>query len=122
MDMFLFDAESRHLAPFLHGLLTHSFTSMAQLPWLPVLLELSEMEHAAAYALSEAFSELLHQPPAKPTTHVHRYAPTAIEVSFVDSVHEAPFTHGLLLHSSTSMSQLPPVLTVHCGAYSPMKL
>jgi len=122
-DTFLSAVESWHLAPFLQGLLTHSFTSMAQLPLLPVLLELSDMAHAAPYAVcKDAFSELLHQPPAKPTTHAHLYAPTAIVVSFVDSVHDAPLTHGLLLHSSTSMLQLPPVLTVHCAAYSPMKL
>ena len=44
-----------------------------------------------------------------------------------DSVHVAPFAHGLLAHSSTSMSQLPPrasvcelSITVHSVSNSAM--
>ena len=74
----------------------------------------------------------LHTPFAKPATHVHWYAWNDTVVSTVDSVQVAPFLHGLLLHSSTSMSQLPPKyvalvglamlsITVHSVVYCLMK-
>eukprot|EP01047_Picozoa_sp_COSAG01_P121213 COSAG01_NODE_49988_length_367_cov_1.238806_2_plen_47_part_01 len=46
----MFTVESLHVAPFLHGLLLHSFTSISQLPLsvtYAVLSSLSIIEHSA---------------------------------------------------------------------------
>ena len=66
--------------------------------------------------------------PFIPAAHVHRYVCTDTDVSVVESEHVAPFLHGLLAHSLTSMLQLLPSvllsllsLTVHSVAYSAMK-
>jgi len=101
-----------------HGPLAHSSTSMSQLPVSLVELGLSMLSitvHSVVYSLmNEAlFFERVsppysHTPFAYPSTHVHWYAWIDTVVSTVESVHVAPFLHGLLLHSSTSMSQLPP--------------
>ena len=88
----LFVVESKHVAPFAHGLLAHSLLSTP------------------------------HVPPEKPTTHVQLYACTAMLAAPVESDHVAPFTHGLLEHSSTSTSQIPSSATVHCAVYSVIKL
>merc|ERR1712023_246576 len=93
------------------------------------LLILSITVHSVVYSLMKLYS---HTPFAKPATHVHWYAWNDTVVSTVESVHVAPFLHGLLLHSSTSMSQLPPKyvalvglamlsITVHSVVYSLMK-
>ena len=39
-----------------------------------------------------------------------------------ESKHAAPLVHGLLAHSLTSMSQLPPSVTVHSDANSVIKV
>ena len=100
-----------HVAPFWHGLLKHSSMSSAQFV------------------------------PLKPRAQVHSYSPGAIpeyssqllSVTFslttdMDSLHVAPFWHGLLAHSSTSTLQFPPKLafaelsnTLHSALYSEMK-
>merc|ERR1712100_642810 len=133
--------ESVHVAPFLHGKLLHSSTSMSQLP-LSVLFfhctMLSDTVHSAVNSLMNSsllglflFCLYSHTPLAKPATHVHWYAWYETADSVVESVHVAPFLHGLLAHSLTSMSQLPPSLvllglamlsfTVHSVLYSLMK-
>jgi hypothetical protein len=68
--------------------------------------------------------EYAHTPLAKPAAHAHWYASCATAGFFVESVHAALFLHGLLVHSSTSTSQLPlawlpPLLsiTLHCAVY-----
>jgi hypothetical protein len=43
-----------------------------------------------------------------------------MEESSCESEHAAPFWHGDDAHSSTSMSQLPPVVTLHSALYSVM--
>ena len=58
----------------------------------------------------------------KPATHEQLYCPTGIDESDVDSVHVAPFTHGLLEHSFTTTSQVPPWAMLHCFVYCLMKL
>jgi hypothetical protein len=65
---------------------------------------------------------------AKPATHVHWYACSDTVLSVTDSEHVALLTHGLLKHSSTSISQLPLYVadcelscTLHCAVYSEMK-
>ena len=88
--------ESEHTAPLAHGELTHSFTSTSQLPVERGLL------HCAWYCLMKAYS---HTPLAYPGAHVHWYACAPIIDSAVESVHTAPFLHGLLAHSFESTAQ-----------------
>jgi 2-phosphoglycerate kinase len=53
---------------------------------------------------------------------LQRYACTdTLDDDAVESEHVAPFAHGLLAHSITSTSQLPPVATAHCAVYCEMK-
>ena len=70
-----------------------------------------------------------HTPFAYPAAHVHRYVWMDTVVSVEESEHVAPFLHGLLEHSFTSMLQLLPSvllallsLTVHCLSYCEMNL
>jgi hypothetical protein len=83
-----------------------------------------------------------HRPLANPATHVHRYACTDTELLLelpaelkpepepepeaklddvaVESAHVAPFIHGLLAHSSTSVVQFCPVYPRrHVQLYAP---
>jgi hypothetical protein len=67
-------------------------------------------------------------PLAYPALHVHLYVLIDTEVSVDESEHVAPFLHGLLAHSFTSMLQFPPrvllallSLIVHCVLYCEMK-
>ena len=133
--------ESVHVAPFLHGKLLHSSTSMSQLPPSVEFFHcamLSITVHSALNSLMNSWSLFgfvafgfflySHTPLAKPATHVHWYAWYDTADSVVESVHVAPFWHGLLLHSLISMSQLPVMLatlrdsaTVHSRRYCPMK-
>jgi hypothetical protein len=106
-----------HVAPFTHGLLAHSSTSTSQLP-LYTPSSLSCTLHCAVYCEMKSYS---HTPLAKPATHVHWYACADTVLSVVESEHVPPFAHGLLTHSITSTSQLPPVATAHCVAYCEMK-
>ena len=94
--------ESVHVAPFLHGKLLHSSTSMSQLP-LSVLFfhctMLSFTVHSAVNSLMKSWSLFgdfsfgfflySHTPLAKPATQVQRYA-------FGRSVQVAPFLQGML--------------------------
>ena len=111
--------DSEHVAPFTHGLLEHSSTSISQLP-LYVPSSLSCTLHCAVYSEMKSYS---HTPLAKPATHVHWYACSDTVVSVVDSEHVAPLAHGPLWHSSTSISQLPLYApsslscTLHCAVY-----
>jgi hypothetical protein len=128
----LFAEESVHVAPFWHGLLAHSSTSTSQLPAPAEPPVLSSIVHDAVYSSMKSYSP--HHPFANPATHVHRYAwketsGWVVLVEFVESVHVAPFWHGLLAHSSTSTSQLPMPAEpselstkVHDVLYSSMKL
>jgi hypothetical protein len=114
-----FIVESAHAALFLHGLLLHSFTSRSQLPLhgaLEVLSSLSITRHSAVYSLIKAYA---HAPLAKPATHAHRYAWIDTADFDVESLHVAPFLHGLLLHSSTSMSQLPLSVALALLSFTP---
>jgi len=109
-------ADEVHTAPFAHGLLAHSSTSTSQLPLLVELARLSMTVHDALYSLMKLY---VHSPLAYPATHLHLYALNDTRGSTVESVHFAPFLHGLLLHSSTSTSQLKPLkpaLHVHLYA------
>merc|ERR550537_1256698 len=124
--------ESVHVAPFLHGKLLHSSTSMSQLPPSVEFFHcamLSITVHSALNSLMNSWSLFgfvsfgffvySHTPLAKPATHVHWYAWYDTADSVVESVHVAPFLHGKLLHSSTSMSQLPlSVEFFHCAMLS----
>jgi hypothetical protein len=78
---------------------------MAQLPLsvLPAFV-LSLTEHCALYCVMYVY---LHTPSANPALHVHWYAPIEIDVSALESMHVAPFLHGLLAHSSTSTLHVP---------------
>ena len=68
-------------------------------------------------------------PFANPSVHSHRYAwKETFDNWPVDSTHDAEFWHGVLAHSSTSMSQLPLQsslvklsATVHYVVYSVIK-
>ena len=62
-----------------------------------------------------------------PATHVHRYACPPIDATAAETVHFAPFWHGLLWHSFTSRSQLPDSVVlallyvpVHIASYCAM--
>jgi hypothetical protein len=52
-------------------------------------------------------------PFAKPAVHAQLYAWCEMLPALFESVHCASLLHGELAHSSTSMSQVPPVGTVH---------
>ena len=147
--------ESEHAAPFLHGLLLHSLTSISQLPPRVRFALLSITEHSVSYSLMKLYEQA---PFAKPATHEQRYEWKAMAKSkfhqtgrtrsrgFCDIVYTLPFSgestvesaqcaplkHGALLHSSTSISQLPPKyvalvglsmlsITMHSVVYSRIK-
>ena len=59
-------------------------------------------------------------PLAKPATHWHEYAFKGTATADVESVHTAPLTHGLLMHSTISISQFPLIITLHSVKYSSM--
>ena len=63
-----FDVESLQVAPFLHGLLLHSSTSMSQLPLSFALAVLSFTAHSVLYCATNRY---LHTPLAKPFAHTH---------------------------------------------------
>ena len=105
--------DSVHAAPFWHGLLKHSSTSMSQFAF-----KLTSQSSATSEMKSYP-----HTPCAKPAAHMHLYACAGTLTFVVDSMQLAPFWHGPLLHSFTSTSQFPDELpTPHCSAYSSMKL
>jgi hypothetical protein len=62
----------------------------------------------------------MQSPLVKPVIHVQRYVWYGMEESSSESEHAAPFWHGDDAHSSTSLSQLPPVATLHNSSYSVM--
>ena len=102
--------ESEQVAPFVQGLLLHSSKSTSQLPLIIEFSILFDMLHSAVYSEMKVYS---HMPFAKPSTQRQVYACHGIPVSVVESEHVAPFTHGLLAHSSTSMSQFPLQLALY---------
>jgi hypothetical protein len=93
-----------HLALCKHGLLAHSSMSTSQLPLAAPLLSITE--HCALYC---GMKPGTHAPFVNPAAHAQRYALMEILALVEDSVHAAPFLHGLLAHSSASSLQLPPV-------------
>ena len=80
--------ESLHAAPFWHGLLSHSLTSMSQLPLRSEEFALSNTTHSVVYSDMKSYS---HQPLAKPATLVHWYVCILTASSVVDSDQVAPF-------------------------------
>ena len=70
-DMLASTVESVHAAPFWHGLLEHSSTSMLQLPMRRALTLLSVTVHSVVNSAMKSYSQT---PFAKPATHMHRYA------------------------------------------------
>ena len=73
---------------------------------------------AQSWAIGSALSYLYaHSPFVKPAAHEHLYFPTGIDESDVDSVHVAPFTHGLLAHSFVIRSHVPPSAMLHSAVY-----
>ena len=90
---------------------------MSQFPLKLAVCSLSITAHSVEYSVMKSYS---HTPLANPATHVHWYAWNEIGASTVDSVHVAPFVHGVLAHSSTSMSQFP--LMVAVSALVPCKV
>ena len=97
---------------------------MSELPPRASVSELTITVHSVS---NPAMWSYTHTPFANYATHVHWYVWNDTSDSTADSVHVAPFAHGLLAHSSTSMSQLPPTdefselsITLHSVAYSVM--
>ena len=125
--------ESLHVAPFLQGLLAHSFTSTSHVfPLNPgrqvqenalgvfasVLLDDSLQVAPFLHGFFEhSLTSVAQLVPENPDAQEHAYAPTKTplldDFFDVESVHVAPFLHGWLLHSSTSVSQTPPWYTRH---------
>ena len=87
---------------------------------------LSESVHSFMYSSMKLYRQV---PLANPAKHVHRYACIEIVPLIIESAHVALFWHGLLEHSSTSISQLPAPsvqasllsVTEQLAAYSEMK-
>jgi hypothetical protein len=109
-------ADSRHLAPFMHGDDSHSSVSVSQLK--PVNPDAQVHAYSAAGIGVELIDEVesVHTPvfmqgneehssvstaqltPVYPITQSHEYASSVAE-------HDAPFVHGEDAHSSMSVSQ-----------------
>lgn len=110
--------ESRHTARLLHGVVSHSSTSMVHLsPVKPAGHAQAKpstwSEHWPSFAHgASAHSSMseAHVKPSNPGAQEHRNSPYGTVLGVPDSVQMAPFTHGSAAHSFASITQAIPLV------------